>query len=159
MSQLLPLAKRDNIVIQKTGEDVLIYDLGDNKAFCLNETSALIWQMCDGTKTVSEIGDAVSSELRFEVKDEFVWLALDQLKKEDLISNNYESIFAGMSRREAIRKVGFASMIALPIVVSLVAPSAISAASICGCVNPGDCLSQTTCPSTLNCNPSKQCAP
>ncbi|MGI8468065.1 MAG: hypothetical protein ACR2N3_06390 [Pyrinomonadaceae bacterium] len=46
-----------------------------------------------------------------------VWLALDQLKKKNLIENEIAtpSAFEGMNRRDVIKKVGFASMIALPV--------------------------------------------
>jgi hypothetical protein len=62
-----------------------------------------------------------------------VWLALDQLKKEKLIANGAEVVskFDGMSRREVIRKVGLGTMIALPVVASLVAPTAANAQSTC----------------------------
>ncbi len=160
MSQFLPFAKKDNIVVQELNSEVLIYNLADNKAFCLNETSAIIWQLCDGTKTVSEIGDAAGSKLPSKISDEVVWLAIDQLKKEDLISNEFTSIFEGMSRREVIRNVGFASMVALPIVASIVAPMSTNAQSTaCGCTAPGDCVTMTSCPSTVNCNGAMQCAP
>jgi hypothetical protein len=36
-----PISRQQNIVVQDLGSEVLIYDLTINKAFCLNETSAL----------------------------------------------------------------------------------------------------------------------
>jgi hypothetical protein len=68
--------------------------------------------------------------------EDLVWLALNQLKKEKLIAGGLDpeyDHFNGMSRREAIRKVGFGSMVALPVVLSLVAPAATAAqTSACG---------------------------
>ena len=158
-----PISRRENIVVQELENEVLIYDLSLNKAFCLNESSAIIWQMCDGKKTISEISRAVGKKLDSNISEEFVWLAIEQFRKDNLLSNDFagifESVFAGMTRREVIRKVGFTSMIALPVVASLTAPIAASAASGCFCVNPGDCLTQTSCPSTVNCNASMICAP
>ena len=159
MPQFLPFAKQEDIVIQELNDEVLIYDLIRNKAFCLNETSLIIWQMCDGTKTVAEISQAASRKFKANISEDFVWLALDQFKKDKLITNEFKSVFAGMTRREVIRKVGFASMVALPVVASIIAPTAVSAASTCLCMAPGDCLAQTGCPSTVNCNGSGQCAP
>ena len=160
MSRFLPLARTENIVIQELENEVLIYDLNLNKAFCLNETSAIIWQLCDGTKTVSEISQAVSKKFEATVSEDFVWLALEQLKKDKLISNEFKSVFAGVTRRAAIRKMGLASAIALPVIVSIIAPTSASAATLdCSCVNPGGCQVKTGCPSTVNCNPQGQCAP
>lgn len=158
MSIFLPAVKKENIVVQELDNEILIYDLIDNKAFCLNEASAIIWQLCDGTKTVSEISQTAGKKLNSKISEDFVWLALDQFKKDKLIATEYESVFQGMSRREVIRKVGFASMVALPIVASMIAPTSANAASTCVCMTPGDCLVQTTCPSTVNCNGSGTCA-
>ena len=96
---------------------------------------------------------------RSKISEDFVWLALDQFKKDKLIAAEYQSVFQGMSRREVIRKVGFASMVALPIVASMIAPTSANAASTCVCVAPGDCLAQVGCPNTMNCNGAMTCAP
>jgi hypothetical protein len=122
--QKRPTSRREDIVVQELFGEVLIYDLKADKAFCLNKTSAMVWQHCDGTKFIGEKTDA-------SVSEELIWLALDQLKKENLLSDETEIVsnFKAMSRREAIRKAGLASMIALPVISSLVAPTAAAAQS------------------------------
>ncbi len=45
-----PTQRKAELVIQELNGEVLIYDLGRNKAFSLNETSALVWQACNGEK-------------------------------------------------------------------------------------------------------------
>jgi hypothetical protein len=129
--------------------EVLIYDLTESKAFCLNETSALVWQACDGQKSVTEISNLVSQKLKSSANEDLIWFAIDQLKKERLIENSEElpDNFAGMSRREVIKKVGLGTMIALPIVASLVAPSAAFAQSCRGgTMNVGEaCTTDTEC--------------
>lgn len=129
-----PTARKDDLVIQELDGETLVYDLRANKALCLNKTSALIWSACDGNKTVSEIKNTISKKLDSSVSDDLIWLALDQLKKEKLITNGEEIVskFNGLSRREVIKKVGLASLVALPIVASLVAPPAALAAPSCG---------------------------
>jgi Coenzyme PQQ synthesis protein D (PqqD) len=129
--QLLPSSRRNDLVEQDLKGELLIYDLRIDKAFCLNETSALVWQLADGTKSVGEIGELMSRKLNSPVTDDLVRLALDQLKDENLLINDKETApgFEGMSRREAVRKIGAASMITLPLITSLIAPPAASAAS------------------------------
>ena len=136
----IPLSRKENIVVQELDGEVLIYDLTENKAFCLNRTSALVWQSCDGKKTIAEINDLLGKQLNSQVNEDIVWLALDQLSKENLIQTDYKANekFGGLSRREVIRKVGLASVIALPVVTSLVAPLAVHANS--ACVSGGTCL-------------------
>jgi hypothetical protein len=146
-----PISRKSDIVVQDYGNEILIYDLIINKAFSLNETSALVWQLCDGTKTVSEISNQISRQLNSPVNEDFVWLALEQLKRENLIENKSELAmpFEGLSRRDAIRKVGFATLVALPVIASLIAPMAAHAQSGCGPTNrPVGCV----CNNSGNCN-------
>lgn len=159
-----PVSRKTDIVVQELENEVLIYDLNANKAFCLNESSAIIWQECDGTKTIAEISQAVGRKLNSNISQEFIWLALEQFRKDKLISDDFEDIFEnffeGISRRDVIRKVALASIVALPVVASLTAPTSVNAQSgACMCINPGGCITQTSCSSTVNCNPSGVCAP
>lgn len=153
-----PESRTQDIVVQKLEDEVLVYDLLKNKAFCLNETSAIIWQLCDGKKNTKEIADEASKKLNSKVSDEMVGLALEQLNKDELLENNQYSFnyLNGLSRREAIRKIGFTSLVALPIISSLVAPNALHAAS--GCPDPDNnmnasangcpCIGANDCTST-----------
>jgi hypothetical protein len=159
-NQIKPLSRRENLVVQEYGSEILIYDLTNNKAFSLNDSSALIWHACDGKHTVSEISAQISNKLNSPVNEDFVQLALEQLKKDNLLENSSEvSInFGGLSRREVIRKVGFATLVALPIVSSLIAPTAVNAQSVactgaCQCPNVTvNYCSPAAGGGTINCN-------
>ncbi len=135
-SQNKPVRRKEDIIVQELNGEILIYDLKANKAVCLNEVSSLVWDACDGNQSVSEISQAIGKKLNSPANEDIVWLALDQLKKEKLIANGAEVVskFDGMSRREVIRKVGLGTMIALPLVSSLVAPTAASAQSGTTCL-------------------------
>src|SRR5687767_12078449 len=114
-----PVACADDIVVQEIDGEVLIYDLKENKAFCLNHTAALVWRECDGKKNTLEIAKSLEKQLGTTIKEEFVWLAIDQLSKEKLLEKEVITEISGLSRREAVKKIGLASMIALPIVAML----------------------------------------
>lgn len=158
MSQIKPKARQTKIVVQEFGNEILIYDLRANKSFALNETSSIVWQHCDGKNTIADIAGKMTLELEESVSEELVWLALEKLKKEKLIEDdkNFVTPFKTSSRREVIRRVGMASLVALPIISSLVAPTAVYAFSCpdpnnnaslsangCACQSNNDC--QTTC--------------
>lgn len=149
-----PKARKENLVFQEIDGEVLIYDLDTTKAFCLNKTSALIWQACDGSKDVSEIRNLLGKQLNSPVNEDLIWLALDQLKRENLIENSgeLENKFEGIPRREAIRKIGMASLIALPVIAAIATPTAAQTASACavatGRPNGCACTSGTQCSST-----------
>lgn len=129
-----PVSRKDEIVIQELDGEVLIYDLRSNKAFCLNATSAAIWKLCDGGKSVADIAGRVAKDFKASNSEDLVWLALDQLNKEKLISDSPDlgTRFEGMSRRQIIKKIGLGSLVALPVVAGLVAPPAVLAQTACG---------------------------
>lgn len=131
-SKFIPRSRKSNLVVQDLENEVLIYDLDKNKAFSLNQTSAVIWNLCNGKNSVFEIAKLASRKLDSKVTEDFVWLAIEQLKKDNLLEDslNIPLHFEGLSRREVIRKVGLASLVALPVVASLVAPTSASAASL-----------------------------
>lgn len=141
MKSQKPLSRKENIVVQELEGEVLVYDLGNNKAFCLNETSAIVWEACDGNRSIPEISELVGKKLNSSANEELVWLALDQLKNEQLLndSENLEITFNGLSRREAVRKVGLASLVALPVIMGITAPAAHAAGSACGTVQNSFC--------------------
>lgn len=155
----IPVARKQGIVVQEMPEEVLIYDLDTNKAHCLNKTAAFVWKSCDGSNSIADITKSFESDFGTPVQEDLVWLAIEQLNDKNLLNESLTTNFKGQTRREVIKKIGLASVIALPIVASLAAPSSVLATASCACVVPGDCPAQTMCPSTVNCNGSGVCAP
>lgn len=154
-----PLARREGLVVQEMPDEVLVYDTNTNKAHCLNKTAAFVWRSCDGSHSINDIAGLMEKEFGANVPDDLVWLAIDQLGKDQLLEETSEPVVSGISRREVIRRMGIASVIALPVVASLVAPSSALATVSCGCINPAACATQTGCPNLANCNGSGVCAP
>lgn len=128
-----PKIINSNIVVQEFEKELLLYDLITNKAFCLNETSAFIWQLCDGTNSTTEISRQLSKHFKANLDENFVWLAIEQFKRDGLLDESIpiEIDFGGLSRRQMIKKVGLATMIALPLISSIIAPIVAMAASSC----------------------------
>lgn len=136
-SVFVPKARTENIVVTELKDELLVYCLNTHKAFCLNKTAAAVYQTTDGKKSTSEIAETLSKDFKSPVTEEFVSFALEELKDKDLIS------FSGVnkislntqSRREIIRKIGLATVVALPVITMLVAPKAAHAQS---CIADGD---------------------
>jgi hypothetical protein len=152
----LPKSRTENLIIKQVNGETLVYDLTTDKAHCLNQTAALVWQHCDGSRSISEIAALLSPQGDTPVADEFVLLALDQLRKFKLLETNGERAFqfAGMNRRELVRRIGIGAL-ALPIIISIAAPPASAQASnpsflIC-CGSPTDCLAPLTCKQNPTC--------
>lgn len=153
-----PKARRTDLVIQEMPDEVLVYDMNTHKAHCLNPTAAFVWRSCNGNNSIADIVRQFESDGRGKVSEDFVWLAIDQLHENSLLENEIAPRFAGQSRRQVIKTIGLTSMVAVPVIASLVAPQSAMAAGSCACVNPAGCAGRP-CPSTTNCNPSGQCAP
>ncbi|HBB89835.1 MAG TPA: hypothetical protein DC047_19695, partial [Blastocatellia bacterium] len=122
---LLPRARKENLIVKEVDGETLVYDLTNDKAHCLNQTAARIWQYCDGNRSISEIGGLLSTPGNTPVADAVVLLGLDQLQKFELLESNDERAFklAGMNRRDLVRRVGLGAL-ALPIILSIAAPTA-----------------------------------
>ncbi len=154
-----PTARNNGLVIQEMPDEVLVYDLDSNKAHCLNRSAAFVWRSCDGSNSVADIAREFEANAGGRVSEDFVWLAIDQLQENGLLVPGTESRFAGQSRREVLKKIGLASMVALPVIASLATPQSAMAAGSCACTVAANCATQTSCPSTVNCNGGGVCAP
>ena len=138
-----PLLKSitEELVVQELENELLIYNLKTNRAICLNRTAALVWQSCDGKSDISEITQKLEEELGASVNEELVLFAVSELNNKGLIENGEKiaDSFRGLSRREIVRRVGFASLVTLPIVSSIVAPKASFAQTLRLRIDPNNC--------------------
>ena len=134
--QLRPCVRADGIVVHALADEVLVYDLERHKAHCLNHTAALVWKYCDGRTSVTEMVRMLEREVKTSVPEDVVWLALQQLSKARLLAEQLNAPRGGakVSRREVMRRLGWGAVIALPLVTSIVAPTAVEAAS---CLSTG----------------------
>ncbi|MBI4469761.1 MAG: PqqD family protein [Acidobacteria bacterium] len=143
-------ARQEELVVQDLPDEVLVYDLRNHKAHCLNQTAAFVWHHCDGDRTTAEIADLMTKEWGKPVTEDVVWLALKQLSKADLLQVRIAKTSDGMraSRREVIRKLGLAAAMT-PLVVSIVAPTALAGPSVppvcTACVKKSETACPTAC--------------
>lgn len=128
---LRPRARQSGLVVRELPEEVLVYDLERHRAVCLNRTAALVWKRCDGRTSVEALTRALAEELGTPAPAELLWLALEQLGRDRLLEERIPrpAALAGMSRRELIRRLGLAAAVSLPVVTSIVAPTAAQAVS------------------------------
>jgi hypothetical protein len=145
------------LVIQELPGELLVYDMNRHKAHCLNQTAAFIWKRCDGKTPVPEIAARLGKEFNARGDEELIWLALDQLEKSHLLRGRVArpSGGKGVSRREVLRKAGLAAAVGVPLVTSILAPTAHAQASC----RPRDaaCTANTQCCSG-NCRGNGTCA-
>ncbi len=149
-SVLEPLARQEGLIVQQMPDEVLVYDLDRHKAHCLNRTAALVWQHCDGRTSVRQIARKLEKQFKSPVNDEVIYLALDQLGKDHLLEKRIAlpTELKQFSRRELIRRVGLATAVALPVIISIVSPTSANAVT---CVpNGAACQPGVVCCATLS---------
>lgn len=143
-----PLARSAELRVQTVADETLVYDDRTDKAYVLSPSAAAVWRACNGKRSVSDIAQYLSSETR--TSELVVWYALREL--DDLLVEPVAqpAEIQGMSRRQFLTRTGLvAGAVAVPVVVSMVAPKpahAQSATQIC-CVcnnNAFDILSDCT---------------
>ena len=131
VSIALPLARRARIIVKELQDEVLVYDLDRDKAHCLNRSAAAVWHCCDGRTTPTQITSKLEKKSGQAMDEMLVWLALDQLGHEQLLEDriDWPRSRPRISRREAVRLIGLGAAIALPIVISISAPTPAQAAT------------------------------
>ena len=150
MNQMSPLARTESLIIKELADETLIYDTQRDKAHCLNSTAALVWKNCDGKRSVNDLRELIEKDAGVAVPEEMVWLALDQLETFQLLTEAPAKpiALAGMNRRTLVKRIGFAAM-ALPVIISISAPTAQAQVS---------CTGGTNRPAGCPCSNNNQCA-
>ena len=126
-----PIAKRDGLLVEKIGEEIVVLDQSRNRAHRLNRTMAVVWRHCDGKHSTEDLSQVLRLELDFEQADEqVVHMALDQLRRLHLIEFDpvqHEEV-EQFSRRELARKLAVATAL-LPSILSIAVPTPAQAKS------------------------------
>lgn len=154
----MPIARKQGLLVRELNDEVLVYDLNRDKAHCLNESAALVWGQCDGRTQISEITQTIQSTSGAALDVDTVRLAIEQLRRAHLIDGASlgDASPPRLSRRELIKKVGIAAALALPLVTTIVAPSAFGAASCLAtgaiCTSNSQCCNGICTPVLNTCN-------
>lgn len=169
--EVLPLARKEGLVIKEVDDEVLVYDLSRDQAHCLNACAALIWRLCDGKTSVAQLAVAFGREGGTEPDPGVIVLGLKDLRRNHLLENansNGPAVvrqsIQSMSRREAVRRIGMGAAIALPLVISISAPTPVQAAVSCSarckpCSSGAECCSGVCIDTPSGCNPgTRRCA-
>lgn len=142
-----PRARSNDLVVRELPEEELVYDLRNHQAYCLNKTAAAVWRHCDGQKTIEDIAALLAQETKTPMDEAMVKIALHQLGKANLMEQgaSFSAEKPQQSRREILRRLGLGAAAALPLITSIIAPSAVQAQS-CGDPNNNSKQNAVGCP-------------
>src|SRR3954468_21835060 len=119
-NSIVPMARKENLLIRKLESETMVYDRSCDKAYCLNAVVASVWDACDGRKTIEQVSRLLQQEVDSTVDHRVVWLAIKQLDKHSLLEREAVRSFQipAISRRDLIR-LGLYSAIALPVITAI----------------------------------------
>src|SRR5438552_3671505 len=120
---MLPLRREADLMVEELADETVVYDRARNKAHCLNRPAALVWRHCDGRTTIGQMAAILHAQLGLPADPAVVRLARCRLLQD---TSRADEIRA--SRRDLIRKFGVAA-VALPVVMTILAPTAATAGS------------------------------
>jgi hypothetical protein len=149
-----PRIRSEGLLAEEVAGEVLIYDLGSHQAHCLNQSAAIVWRHCDGTRTIAELGSLLDPSGLHPIGGDAARYAVDELRSRDLLEDQPEVEAdtdrsrgrPSIARRELLRKAvvrGVALGFAIPVIKSIVAPTPAHAFS---CLPSGSpCASSAQC--------------
>ncbi len=165
-----PQRRVEGLLLRELPGEIIVYDLEEHRAHCLNRAAALVFERSDGETSVRELARILRRELGAPADMGWVELALEKLGEAGLlrdVADEPARSGARSSRREMLRRAGFASTAALPIVLSIVAPTPAMAAATCvvgngGCAGSGfgtpcNCGVPADCQGGCSCNGGSCC--
>jgi hypothetical protein len=132
------------LITKQVAGELIVYDRENDRVHCLNSTAAFVWTHCDGRTSVATMAQLLEDEMKEPVAQEIVLYALAQLNQSKLLDDSYAGIGPNqrLSRR-AVMRLGVATALTVPLITSIVAPTAAQAAS---CLPSGaSCASNSAC--------------
>lgn len=127
-----PKARRESLLIEELPTELLVYDQKRHRAHCLNASAAAVFRSADGSRSVADIVRDVSARLAAPVSEDLVWIALEELEKNELLAAPLPRARDGHSRREFFLKAGAAAAVMVPMVLAITAPTPAYAQSVTG---------------------------
>jgi hypothetical protein len=122
---MYPKSRRSDLLIDQVGDETIVYDQLRQEAHSLNRLASIVWRQNDGTRSVEELAELAGAELGAPADQSIIEYALDKLATAHLLEGG------AITRRDVVRRMTFAgaAAVALPVVLSIAAPTAAMAAS------------------------------
>jgi hypothetical protein len=96
----LPKVRKEDLAIQESAKETLIYDLVTRKALVLNETSARIFAACGNNGTFDEL------KSEYGLTDKLIEQTLDGFRRNNLLDEEqHDSPSDSIDEQESSRKV------------------------------------------------------
>jgi hypothetical protein len=121
--------RKQDLVVQKLGDETLVYDQSTHRAHSLNRTASLVFEQLGGKGNLTAIGRAVAPRATQAQREALVSRAIHDLSEAGLL----DAAVGKMPRRSMLRGVAAGL---LPVVASVIVPPAVAAQSCDGFGSP-----------------------
>ena len=136
--------RREDLIVQKLGEEIIVYDRATHRAHSLNRSASLVFEQLDGKHDAAGIAKQLGQSLGRTSQAEIVATALNELAEANLLQPG-----AALPRRSLLRGLAVAL---IPVVATIAVPTAAAAASCAAygdtCVYGSDCCAGLYCVQT-----------
>jgi hypothetical protein len=61
--------RAEQVIAQKAANDVLLFNIEDGNYYSLNEIGGRVWDLCDGSRSVSQLVALLASEYEASTED------------------------------------------------------------------------------------------
>lgn len=134
--------KKNGLVVQDLGNEVIVYDPVSHRAHALNRTAALVFERLDGKHNIEALARHVGRALEQPPQKALATAAVNELAAAGLLATPVEAL----PRRALLR--GLAAGLT-PLVISVTVPAAAAAQSclnaFAACALPADCCAGLNC--------------
>jgi hypothetical protein len=114
----------EGVQIERAADEILVLKEGNLEAHALNQSAAVVYELCDGNISKSEMAAEIHRRTGLPADEEIVDLALSELVETGLVLDDLESR-SPVTRRALIRRLALSSTLAmmLPVVETVVVPA------------------------------------
>jgi Coenzyme PQQ synthesis protein D (PqqD) len=122
--------RKSGLTIERIDSELLVFDPETDEVHSLNESSALVFDMCDGSSTTEEMR-ARLPEIGLPADPEIIELALAELDEASLIAVQPALAASNVTRRTLTRRLGLSAVAValIPVVETILAQPAAAAGS------------------------------
>jgi PqqD family protein of HPr-rel-A system len=124
----------DDLVTERVEGELLVYSRRTGETHALNETAAIVFELCDGATARPAIAEEVARRSGLPPDEDIVELAFADLEEAGLVAAAGPE-HRTVSRRALIRRLGLTVIASalLPVVETIVMPPATAAAPVPTC--------------------------
>ena len=134
--------------MERVGDELILYDRRTDELHCLSPAVAAIFEACDGTRSPGELSRLLPGDNGEPERGAIAAAALAELQDKKLVSSAQDQVGGtrALSRRELLEALG----IAVPFILTVLAPAPAQAASCFGSGHPCQVGHKECCGTCVN---------